>query len=166
MSRQCPDCHQPLQQEIDYNVMLDVCPRCAGFWFDNTELRQVMRADPLALITLEEKHLPQVQLLPDANADRRCPDCQRLLDRYQYAYDSPITLDACANCEGIWVEDGELEKIDQVLWQHKHPSTPEALQRMKEERAQAALGVEHERAMSRLARLRHLIAVLSHRSAW
>jgi Zn-finger nucleic acid-binding protein len=125
-----------------------------------------MQADPLALITLEEEHLPQVLRQPDANTDRRCPECQGLLDRYKYAYDSPITLDACGSCEGVWVEDGELAKIDQLLWQCRHPATPEATLQANKERALAEMSAEHEQAMGRLARLRGLCTMLSHRPAW
>jgi Zn-finger nucleic acid-binding protein len=166
MARLCPDCQQPLQSETYHGVHLDTCPQCAGFWFDEAELGRVRRTDPLALIELEEEHLPQVQTHPDANTTRRCPDCQSLLDRYQYLYDSPVTLDICVNCEGVWVEDSELGKIAQWLSKGKHPVTSHEQQQARTERALAEAIVEHEQTMGNWSGLRGLCSLLSQRRVW
>jgi Zn-finger nucleic acid-binding protein len=166
MPRLCPDCQQPLRQETFQNIQLDSCSNCAGFWFDSEELGRVMRSDPLALIALEEEHLPHVQARPGANTHRRCPDCQALLERYQYLYDSPITLDSCGNCAGVWIEDGELQKIQQWLDQHTRPTKPGARQETDLETTMAHISAEHEREMGRLSKMRGLCTLLSQRRVW
>ncbi|MGQ9731531.1 MAG: TFIIB-type zinc ribbon-containing protein [Candidatus Zipacnadales bacterium] len=45
----------------------------------------------------------------------RCPACAKEIERYEYAYCSKIMLDLCPDCDGIWVDDGELERIGQHL---------------------------------------------------
>jgi len=37
------------------------------------------------------------------------------MERYQYAYCSGILLDRCRGCAGIWVDGGELGRIDEHL---------------------------------------------------
>lgn len=167
MARLCPDCHQPLQAETYHGITLDSCPHCAGFWFDEAELGRVRRSDPLALIELEEEHLPQVEVQPNANTKRLCPSCQSLLERYQYLYDSPVTLDTCVNCEGVWVEDGELGKIAQWLNRGKHASsTPLDSQQARKERVLAEAIAEHEQNVGRWHGLRGLCSLLSQRRVW
>ncbi len=166
MPRLCPDCRQPLQPEIYQNVNLDACPQCAGFWFDEAELGRIQRTDPLALITLEEEHLPHVQPHPDANTERLCPNCQSLLERYQYLYDSPISLDTCINCEGVWVEDGELGKIVAWVNQQKRPATSPEQKQDHSERVLAEAIMDHEKTMGRWAGIRGLCSLLSQRRVW
>jgi len=160
MSRLCPDCKEPMRQETYHGVTIDACPRCAGMWFDEGELGRVMSTDPIALIELEDEHIPQVQAHARENPERRCPDCGRLLDRYRYMYNSPIDLDTCGTCSGFWVDDAELRKIQDWLDDARHPIGADAQRRAELETAIAEFAAEHEQTMFRLNSLRGLFTLL------
>jgi Zn-finger nucleic acid-binding protein len=144
---------------------VDVCPQCAGVWFDAGELRQIMQSDPVALIDLEEQNVPIAPMQHPADAALRCPQCDRVLDRFHYTYSSPIELHRCDGCDGIWVEDGELKKMERWLHQARYGDTGGRLEAEKA-MAIAQMGVEHERTMSRLAGITAMCKLISYRPGW
>jgi Zn-finger nucleic acid-binding protein len=107
----CPDCRIEMEVQRYYGVTVDVCPACAGLWLDEGELRALMQIDPLILLSIEDRALPDVQYNPDETVQRRCPRCAIPLHPYRYLYDSPVELDGCEQCHGIWVDNGELRKV-------------------------------------------------------
>ena len=114
MMLQCPDCHKPLETRTFQGVQIDSCPICAGIWFDARELGRIMKAGTHALAALEEAVKPagERETKPD---ERLCPVCHVPLHKFRYQYESPIELDTCASCHGLWVEDGELAMIQDWL---------------------------------------------------
>src|SRR5580700_796715 len=115
MARNCPDCATEMTAETITGVTLDACSTCAGIWFDAGEMKRVMQSDPIALIDLDEDHMPSEPQCHPGGSTRRCPNCERVMDRIRYMYDSPIQLDSCETCFGLWVEHGELCKMQEWL---------------------------------------------------
>lgn len=140
-------------------VTLDICNTSGGIWFDQGEFGRIRNAATRHMEELdhlvkpgdgEKKPLPQ-QLL--------CPSCATPLEGYSYLGSSPIMLDTCSGCGGIFVEDGELKKICEFLESRNRPGrrspmlTPEgeeaydklaAETTMNEHRARAVVGVMNE----------------------
>jgi Zn-finger nucleic acid-binding protein len=111
----CPDCRIEMEAQKYYGVVVDVCPACAGVWLDEGELRALMQVDPLILLSIDDRALPDVQYNPEEVVQRRCPRCAVLLHPYRYLYESPVELDGCAQCHGIWIDNGELRKVFEEL---------------------------------------------------
>jgi len=154
----CPDCRIEMEVQRYYNVAVDVCPACAGVWLDEGELRSLMQADPLILLSIEDRALPDVQYDPEEVVQRRCPRCAIPLHPYRYLYDSPVELDGCAQCHGIWIEDGELRKVFEEL--HARESADE------EERRRVAIaqyGIQSQQQVQRANRLAALFSLLRKR---
>ncbi len=107
-------------------MSLDVCGRCAGIWFDESELGRLIRASALNLETLDRKFEPTGEVEKVPEADRECPKCGGGLETYKYLYDSPVILDSCHNCGGIFVEDGELSAIAAVRTENDDPAESKA----------------------------------------
>jgi Zn-finger nucleic acid-binding protein len=53
--------------------------------------------------------------------DLICPKCQGLMRTYER---SGVTVDQCADCRGIFLDRGELERLidAEQRWQHREPS--------------------------------------------
>jgi len=132
MPRVCPNCSHTMLPEVFHGLILDVCPNCAGIWFDSGELRKLLTIDPLALIELEEEAVPTCEQCARGGSRLLCPDDNVRLDEYHYLYHSPVVLHTCSKCSGFWVADGDLLKMRQWLDQeHKAPTAKQ----------QAAIGV-------------------------
>lgn len=52
---------------------------------------------------------------PARAAERLCPNCETPLLVCHYGHASTVVLDTCEACRGVWVEEGELERIREWL---------------------------------------------------
>lgn len=111
----CPTCEAPLEARTRYNVRVDTCAKCRGMWFDTATLRRY-----LGRLLTERKDIPHdtPELHKQAAAvknlkeeTRACPRCEIAMGKINYAYDSNVFLDRCPECEGLWVDDGEILKL-------------------------------------------------------
>lgn len=162
MTRTCPDCRYPMVTERHHDTDLDVCRNCAGIWFDADELRRLIASDPVSLIALEEKLTPRITQQKIKPAVSACPSCASLLHIYHYQYDSPVELNACLDCGGFWVQEGELEKMQQWRSQHAQPDARET-----QGIALAHAEMEHDRALARLEGIRRFFGFLQqHQPLW
>ncbi len=112
--RLCPVCQIELKPEVHYGVTIDVCPACAGIWFDADELTRLKTIDEQILPRLDTLYQPEV-VAYDPPWERLCPVCRYALRPYHYLYSSNIELDTCDQCGGVWVDNSELEKMARVL---------------------------------------------------
>ena len=92
-------------------MSLDVCPECAGIWFDSGELGKLSKAGEHAMQQADHSHRPRELHAAPTLAQKLCPQCDRPMMEYRFQYTSEVLLDTCERCGGIWVEDGELEQM-------------------------------------------------------
>ena len=107
----CPRCGSDLKAEMIGRTQVEGCDSCGGLWFDAMELQRVARGGREAVSDAEEIFEP-----PPAGAERQlaeamCPRCNVELYEFEMRHSAGITLDACPQCKGIWVDDQELEAI-------------------------------------------------------
>ncbi|MCB8931934.1 MAG: zf-TFIIB domain-containing protein [Fimbriimonadaceae bacterium] len=115
MALLCPSCRIEMEA-LDYlGVPIDVCPDCAGVWFDDGELAKLSQAAPAALEALDSRLTPEFEVLNVPGSLKQCPRCTVHLRSYRYRYDSPVVIDSCPKCAGIFVEDQELEAIYHIM---------------------------------------------------
>lgn len=116
MVRVCPDCDERLLAKTFHGVTIDACSKCAGIFFDEGEINALRLDGDQALTEVEDAILPTVQSTPHSpDGERKCPNCRTLMEKYRYLYSSPIMLDSCDHCGGVWVQDGELQAMREVL---------------------------------------------------
>ena len=116
MPRTCPDCKTPLERKDFSGLVLDACPKCAGVFFDDGELADLRRRGDAAFTEVDDKIQPAETL--DAHFTpklRMCPGCGAAMNAFRYLYSSPVILDSCGACGGIWVDNGELKQMQEYL---------------------------------------------------
>ncbi len=125
---QCPICHQELTG-LDYlGVHIETCAKCGGDWLDAGELPAILKARQTRF-TPEEciavAKAATIQGTPVTAGDRSlaCPKCGGSTHRVNYGDDSGIMIDKCGDCGGIWMDKGELDKIDELVdgWDDELP---------------------------------------------
>lgn len=119
----CPSCKKELSEKIKIgDVEVERCPACGGLWFEKDELRLAKdkKAPEARWIDMEIqdesinwlnfnlwKDKGKFKLKKDI---RFCPVDEVPL--YQISYgDSPVEIDVCGICLGIWLDKGEFKKI-------------------------------------------------------
>ncbi len=110
---QCPRCNLTLAKDPEGFglVDLDVCPRCAGAWFDKAEVDHL---DQNLWAHVDEIEFRKM------GGDLECLSCPKC--RVGMVPLSPfdakdLVVDRCLLCEGFWLDSGELAKMQDVAGQ-------------------------------------------------
>jgi Zn-finger nucleic acid-binding protein len=105
---QCAKCGtETLSEFFIQGVAVERCSSCTGIWFDARELGQLLAEDARHIASLRRGTLKE-QL--DGKRGY-CPrDGSELLRMYS-SIDHSVILDACPDCRGIWLDEGEFEKL-------------------------------------------------------
>lgn len=126
---QCPKCRQPLQG-VDYQgVHIETCPACGGDWLDSGELKNIvlareMRFDEKECLAMAQAAKITGVKLTDLNRHLTCPNCGASTNPVNYGDDTGVIIDKCPRCNGIWLDRGELEKIQELVegWRDELPA--------------------------------------------
>ena len=163
MDHLCPVCAVPLKPEQVHGVTIETCPTCAGFWFDQGELGNLTHEDPRDLEGLDDQAAPQVARLTQTPHERKCPCCGEPLYRYRYLYSSPVELDGCEKCNGVWVDHGELQKMHASLAAERTGQVGAGKLSPEQALELANFNIQHDNVMARQRWLRSLFTVLDAR---
>ena len=124
----CPNCDNVLQP-VDYEgIKIETCDGCRGEWLDAGELAHIVKAREARFNAEERKAITAATGITPVNLEDRgrrltCPNCGGQTEALNYGGNSGIIIDRCAHCRGVWLDEGELEKIQMVAesWQDGLP---------------------------------------------
>ena len=108
----CPACFNELTQTQVGSLVVDICQGgCGGIWFDAFELQRVDEEEETAgepLLHIKRDDRVQV----DPSRKRDCPRCAGIrLHRHFFSAKRRVEVDQCPNCDGYWLDAGELAQI-------------------------------------------------------
>lgn len=109
----CPACKNTMSGVMISGVEIDFCKEgCKGVWFDNYEL---VKLDEVHEGSVEElKEILSAERSDDTRVKKLiCPRCQIAMKRRRYRYGTDVEIDNCYNCNGIFLDAGELQNIRQ-----------------------------------------------------
>ena len=154
MTRTCPDCNLPLARQNFHGVELDACKVCAGLFFDEGEIAEVRRVSPSSFEELDARF--QSEEAPhrfEEHETRLCPQCRLPMSQYRYLYSSAIMLDCCTQCNGMWIENGELKAMAEFIRNCQDDAQEKVVAQMKAANIQEIHRAKvSERAMRYLSR--------------
>jgi len=113
MPLKCPACRKiylEAKVDPDTDLEIDVCPECWGMWFDPNELAQFFSSPTLKnrfFLPEETRPLETIGYVISSRA-RACPRCRKAMEEKSFA---GVLIDICIHCQGIWLDDGELQRI-------------------------------------------------------
>lgn len=101
----CPKCDGSLSMVELRGTQVDKCSKCRGIWFDEHELETIMAMKRSDLRSLGGHG-------DDAfnRAKGKCPRDGSELMRV-CARSTKIVVDVCPECQGLWLDGGELHKL-------------------------------------------------------
>jgi Zn-finger nucleic acid-binding protein len=103
-----------LEERVFGSVALDGCKDCGGLWFDAQELNKLTREDGVSLTAVEQAFTRTVSADGDYGS-RQCPKCEKMLRAYSFPHTPDVQVDICDHCKGVWLDDGELQKINERM---------------------------------------------------
>lgn len=106
----CPRCHIGLREEHISSIPLATCTSCRGTWYFAKGLKKLLRVD---------KNLDFLNLSHDLfhrqKGDLQCPECDIQMEAKTFHKDGGLTIDQCTDCQGIWLDKGELVKTKKLI---------------------------------------------------
>jgi len=114
--RTCPVDGFTLAIETYEGVEIDRCPHCKGVWLDAGELQAIETNQDSDFRDIPGTTFDQVAAAVGMakaaeEAPRKCPTCESELYKKEYAFSSQIMIDSCPKGHGIWLDAGELSRL-------------------------------------------------------
>lgn len=125
-------------------LVLDLCLRCGGIWFEQGEVQAARTAaglpDPGLRQVVAPPQCPSCHAVV-TRSDEACPacghdlviDCPSCDEPMHSAHHGEVTLDFCSRCRGVWFDREELTHI----WSA-------ALAKVQQRRADYGIGPKHQ----------------------
>lgn len=111
MALRCPRCqenHSLRKTSGPQGTVVDICTVCLGVWFDQGEILNYSKA-PHRLAEELKKPLLQEQTKQGLN----CPRCEIKMSQGGLI-DPTLLVDRCSQCEGMWFDKGEVQKMQKL----------------------------------------------------
>lgn len=106
----------PSSQTMYEGVEIDICSICGGVWLDTGELTTIIETRERSWPESVIKKVLAASGGSDISAEERsrelsCPKCNKILPPINYQGNSGIIVNTCENGHGLWLDAGELPKI-------------------------------------------------------
>lgn len=96
---------------------LDQCFVCNGVWFDAGELEKYLAEK----ITIVDSPPIGKKLEKELDAKiGKCPRCGIDMVKKPAPKDPSITIDACEQCKGIWLDSTEIDRLEETSMNFMH----------------------------------------------
>jgi len=117
----CPACSGAAMTPLvdgEIPLEIDFCPLCRGIWFDHEEIRQFIRSKKFKELFLDGKGKKRAPIGPLMTAGQKARSCPRCLKKMEQHTHREVLFDFCSSCQGIWLDDGEINQIVESFKQH------------------------------------------------
>jgi Zn-finger nucleic acid-binding protein len=129
MALSCPVCRTDMNEvkaeaTTGYLLLLDQCSRCGGIWCDRWELFPLSAAAAENIDGVDAAALQAPCRPPDAALE--CPRCRaRMAPFRDRSLPRDARIERCPNCEGMWLNRGELRRLKPPRPERRRPSDAE-----------------------------------------
>jgi Zn-finger nucleic acid-binding protein len=108
----CPKGHGGLDRVPVGKIHIDRCPECGGTWYEVGELRLLKDTEAGGDYCWIDFDLwKDIDEFRAARQQRyACPQDTQLLTTVRYG-DSPVAVDICERCRGVWLDQDEFAQI-------------------------------------------------------
>ena len=115
--RQCPVDDFTLKPTEYEDVAVDVCLHCGGVWLDAGELEIIQKtqdSDFRGVPRSELDSLTAAEGMAQSKDEgaRDCVSCKDPMEKCEYAFSSQVMIDRCSKGHGIWLDKGELARLE------------------------------------------------------
>ena len=134
---QCPQCRSELEPLKYEGASIYGCNTCGGEFVSAEELGHIVRLRQEQFSAELQAVLAERQPsfgVPDAEMARSlsCPGCSGPMRVANYSGDAGVFIDRCERCQGMWLDQQELEKV-QLLMERWADEAPQQLRALSNE---------------------------------
>ena len=101
----CADCENALEPTPYEDVSILCCPKCNGRFLDEEQLQNIEKCREVRIDRKKRYSKRRYE------KSRLCPQCNTTMEKTQHGIYTPVNINKCSQCSGIWLDEGELEDI-------------------------------------------------------
>lgn len=110
------------------------CHECGGLWLTRETLDGLISRHAHDAVSpesgSEEVAAAFEMARQESAAEALCPVCEQPLSRHEYGFASQIMVDACSEGHGLWLDQGELERLERFFARERASSAETGLSRL------------------------------------
>jgi Zn-finger nucleic acid-binding protein len=106
----CPYCSTTMRGVKYEGMPIWTCPGCYGEFLDGKRLKYIERKNEVRFTSSERNILKYGKSGPEEEKQLTCPRCERSMTKGRYRA-TGVIIDHCKSCDGVWLDDKELEKV-------------------------------------------------------
>src|SRR5579872_4993121 len=112
----CPRCRVDMDAVVIGNSNMRECPRCEGLWVEADTLRLICadQVKQVAVLGMAAPLPPETGDIEGKIRYLRCPVCNVIMNRVNFAHCSHVIVDVCAQ-HGTWFDKDELRRIIEFI---------------------------------------------------
>jgi Zn-finger nucleic acid-binding protein len=116
----CPRCNVFLAEQDWEGVVTYSCPTCRGTFFADRGLEEVLNklratCDPMDVQSVMKEFKDRfTRKLPEAIRYKKCPVCETVMTRRNYATVSGVIVDFCGD-HGTWVDEAQFAALAEFI---------------------------------------------------
>jgi Zn-finger nucleic acid-binding protein len=114
----CPACDGQLERWTVLHTAFEACPDCRGIWLDKDELKDLrdrVAEGPWTDLRWMNDEIEAIEEPTAMLSDRRCPRCDDSRLVSTSFGKSPIIIEWCSNCHGVWLDGDEFRQVADLL---------------------------------------------------
>ena len=118
----CPRCKVQVTRVEYEGANVRMCGECGGYWVTPIALKAIANRRQMDFSEAVKERFLQMAEQSDSTESLLCMTCAKTLVKERFKDWDDIIIDRCEKCGGIWLDPGELEKI-QIYWEYfqDHP---------------------------------------------
>ena len=105
----CPVCGSGMKRILYEGFAVFRCMNCHGYLMADRRLENIRRSDKRSVELLKQEVTEQSG--GDTAEKIRCPRCHRVMKKKFIAAPASLHIDACRDCEMLWLDGGELARL-------------------------------------------------------
>jgi Zn-finger nucleic acid-binding protein len=107
----CPHCQRETEFALVMKLKVVACPECQGFLTQSRDFAGLVAAVRSQFRGVEVAR----PLVPaELRVSRNCPTCDKKMETHPYAGPGSVVVDSCPSCHTVWLDGGELERIERA----------------------------------------------------
>jgi len=109
----CPRCDGLLLSNLIGDTLIDECADCHGIWLDTAAVERIVEEREGGIageFAARGSHSSQPAPQPSGPMYVRCPECDSVMNRKNFARSSGVVVDQC-RVHGTWFDAGELPRV-------------------------------------------------------
>ncbi len=118
----CPKCKTATHRVHYEGAPLRICGQCGGYWVGDLALKAIANRREMRFDNAVKEKFLQLAEQSNSTDPLLCLSCGKYMIKERFKDWDDIVIDRCMSCGGIWLDPGELEKI-QIYWEYfqDHP---------------------------------------------